>query len=253
MSMSSDGQNEVPNESQGPEQGSGYDAGYGDSGYGDSGYGTDPGAEPTAQFDAFRARQAQEREQQRQEMQTGYTFPPDYAADPGTVFVPPMAAAPPPGTGGRGRKTRSLLIFGGAVLVACVLGLGAWLAFSSSSSSTNTASTGAAATPTAASTGTATDAAKRALTFRVTIASVGSGSFTGKVLADGDSVTVAITSDTRFGTKAHAFTQSELTVGETVIVRGKPTGTGTITATEVAANVAKTTKTKSTATATPAA
>ena len=238
MSMPTEGQNEVPNEGQGPEYGSGYGAEY--------------GAEPTAQFDAFRARQAEERAQQQRETHTAYTFPPEYAADPGAVFIPPMPAAPP-GNGGRGRKTRSLLIFAGAVLVACVLGLGAWLAFSSSGSSTDTAATGPAATATAAPTGTAADAAKRALTFRVTIASVGSDSFTGKVPADGDSVTVTVTSATRFGTKAHAFSQSDLTVGETVIVRGKRTGTDTITATEVAANVAKTAKPKSTATATAGA
>lgn len=236
MSMPTEGENEVPNEGQGPEYGSGH--------------GPDHGAEPTAQFDAFRARQAEERAQQ--EAQTSYTFPPEYAADPDAVFIPPMAAAPPPGHGVRGRQTRSLLIFGGAVLVACVLGLGAWLAFSSSGSSTDTAATGPATT-TAAPTGTASGAAKRALTFRVTIASVGSDSFTGTVPASGGSVTVSITTTTRFGTKTHAFKQSDLTVGETVIVRGKRTGTGTITATEVAANVAKTAKPKSTATATAAA
>ena len=246
MSMDNEGQNTEPD--------AGYGSQYSGPEYAGSAYGTDPGADPTAQFDAFRARQAQERAQQQQETQASYTFPPEYAVSPDPVYVPTTPAAPPPGNAGRGRQTRSLLIFGGAVLVACVLGLGAWLAFSSSSSTTNAASTGPAGTTTAAPTGTASGAAKRAaLTFRVTIASVGSESFTGKVPADGDSVTVTITSSTRFGTKAHAFTQSDLAVGQTVIVRGKRTGTDTITATEVAANVAKTTKPTGTASATPAA
>jgi Domain of unknown function (DUF5666) len=202
----------------------------------DSGYGPEY-ADPTAQFDAFRARQAEERQQQRQETQSAYTFPPEYAADPDAVFVPPM---PPPGNGdgGRGGKAHSLLIFGGVVLVVCVMGLGAWLAFGSSSSSTNTASANSPATAAASPNGAATDPAKRALTFRVTIASLGSNSFTGTMPADGDPVTVTITSKTRFGTKTHALSQSDLTVGETVIVRGRRTGTDTITATEVAANVA---------------
>jgi hypothetical protein len=223
--------------------------------YGGPEYGADPGAEPTARFDAFRARQADEREQQRQETQGSYTFPPEYAADPDSVFMPPMAAAAPPGGGGRGRgrRTRSVLIFVGAVLVACVLGLGAWLAFGSSISSTNTASTGAAATPTVAATGTASGTAKRSLTFRVTIVSLGSGSFTGTVPANGEPVTVTLTSKTRFGTTAHAFSQADLSVGETVIVRGRRTGTDAITATEVAANVAKTAKSTATAGATGAA
>jgi hypothetical protein len=208
--------------------------------------GQGPEHDPTAQFDAFRARQAEEREQQQQETQTAYTFPPEYAADPDAVFVPPM---PPPdnGNGGRGGKARSLLIFGGVVLVVCVMALGAWLAFGSSSSSANTASANSPATANTSPTGTATDTAKRALTFRVTIASLGSGSFTGTVPANGDSVTVTITSKTRFGTKTHAFSQSDLTVGETVIVRGRRTGTTMIAATEVAANVAKTTSTSTAA------
>jgi hypothetical protein len=236
MSMAHEGRNEVPNEGQGPEYGSGYGPECGGPGYV-----ADPGAAPNGQFDAFRARQADEREQQRQETQAPYAFPPEYAADPGSVFMSPMAAAPPPGYGGRGHRTRSVLIFAGAVLVACVLGLGAWLAFGSSAASTNTASTGAAA-----ATGTATAAAERALTFRVTIVSLGSDSFTGTVPANGESVTVTLTSKTRFGTKAHAFSQADLSVGETVIVRGRRTGTDAITATEVAANVAKTAKSTAT-------
>ena len=214
-------------------------------------------SDPTAQFDAFRRRQAEERAQQEAQgaygfpdldTQAGYTFPPEYEAEPSAVYVPPMPDGPPPGSGVGGRM-RSLLVVAAALLVACVLGLGAWMAFGSSSPSANAAATGATGTPGAAAAG----AGPRALTFRVTVASVGSDSFTGKVLADGDSVTVAMTAKTRFGTKAHAFSLSDLSVGETVLVRGRRTGTGTITATEVAANVAATGRKSPAATATATA
>ena len=181
-------------------------------------------ADPTGQFDAFRARQAEERAQQ-EETQAAYAFPPEYAAPPEPVFYPtqPVAAAP-------GNRTRSVLIFVGAVLVAGVLGLGAWLAFGSSSSpSTTAASSGSSvsATPSPTSSG------KHALTFRVTIVSLGTDSFTGTVLSNGQSVTVTLTDKTRFGTKAQAFSRADLHVGELVAVRGKRTGTATVTATEV--------------------
>ena len=232
--------NEDPNEDQGSE----YGAGYGPE-YGAPDYAGDPGTDPVGQFDAFRARQADEFAQQQQETQTSYTFPPEYAAspEPAPPYAPPLPVAAPPGGAGRGRRTRSALIFGGAVLVACVLGLGAWLAFGSSSSSADTASTGAAPVAGASATGTAKATDKRALTFRVTIVSVASASFTGTVAANGESVTVTLDSKTRYGTKEHAFAQNDLTVGETVIVRGRRTGTDAITATEVAANVAKSTST----------
>jgi hypothetical protein len=254
MSMPTEGQNEVPNEDQGAEYGSGYGPGYGGAQY--SGpeypvpeYGADPGAAPTAQFDAFRARQAEEHAQQEQATQVSYTFPPEYAVSPDQIQVP-LLATMPPGGDGRGRRTRSALIFGGAVLVACVLGLGVWLAFGSSNSSTDTASTGPVAAASASPSAGGTGAAKRALTFRVTIASVGADSFTGKVLANGDPITVTITSGTRFGTKEHAFTQADLTVGETVIVRGKRTANDAVTATGVGADVAGAKKSTATAGAT---
>ena len=94
----------------GEDPGAGYDSDPG-SGYGlepGSGYGVDPGAEPTAQFDAFRARQQRERAEQA--TQGAYTFPPEYAAGPDTVFVPPLPTAPPPGTGGRGRPDRKSVV-----------------------------------------------------------------------------------------------------------------------------------------------
>ena len=217
---------------------------YGEQTYGGQAYGepaapgAESGGEPTAQFDAFRARRADEREQQ--ETQTSYTFPPEYAADPGTVFPPAEPPAPPyapygaqPGRFGA-RRWRSAAIFGGAVLVACALGLGVWAAFDSSGSPASGVAAGTSATGTAA--GTDAGAHTKALTFRVTIQSVGADSFTGKVMANGETVTVALTDKTRYGTKAHAFSQSELTVGETVIVHGRRTGTDTVTASLVAAN-----------------
>ena len=193
------------------------------------------GADPTAQFEAFRTRQADDREQQ--ETQAAYTFPPEYAVAPEAFFAPSGPAGPmgPPQGDTGSRRMRSVLVFAGAVLVACVLGLGAWLAFGSSGPSADASSTGTTTTPAATATGGTTS--KRALTFRVTIVSVGSDSFTGTVPTNGESVTVTLTSKTRFGTKAHPLTRDALTVGETVIVRGRRIGTNTVTATVVAANV----------------
>jgi hypothetical protein len=187
------------------------------------GAGVDPtGQDPTGQFDAFRARQAEERAQQ--ETQGAYAFPPEYAAPPEPVFYPTQPTAVP------ANRTRSVLIFVGAVLVAGVLGLGAWLAFGSSSSPAAAASSGTSPSVSASP----TSSAKRALTFRVTIVSVGADSFTGTVLATGRPVTVTLTGKTRFGTKAQTFSRSDLRVGELVAVRGKRTGTDTVTATDVA-------------------
>jgi hypothetical protein len=204
-----------------------------------AGYGADPGAEPTAQFEAFRARQQEERAEQ--ETQSAYAFPPEYATGPDTAFVPQFSMTPPPGTDARARRTRSILIFAIALVVVCLLGLGAWLAFGSSGSSADASSSGAGATalPTYAATGNAAGSAKRALTFRMTIKSLNTDSFTGTELATGDPITVTIDANTRFGTKAHAFSASDLSVGETVIVRGRRTGTDAVTATAVAANAAK--------------
>ncbi|HTJ67352.1 MAG TPA: hypothetical protein VL551_07485 [Actinospica sp.] len=182
-----------------------------------------PDGEPTGMFDAFRARQADERAQQaQQETQTAYSFPPEYAAAPEPVFYPTQPPAPP------ANRTRSVLIFVGAVLVAGVLGLGAWLAFGSSGTPVASAAAGTSASPSATSTGK-----RSALEFRVTIVSVGSDSFTGTVLATGQSVTVTLTDKTRFGTKARPFSKTGLQVGELVGVRGKRTGADTVTATVV--------------------
>lgn len=214
------------------------------------------GAEPTAQFDAFRARRDDDRAQQ--ETQSAYVFPEEYAAGPEQVFPPQEAPMPqygdygqeppmpPYGDYGAGmpvpdapkRKWRSIAVFGGAVLVAGALGVGVWAAFDSGSPSTGNTSAGTTATgsATAGATNSAGKRAKDVLTFRVTIASIGADSFTGTVLANDENVTVDITAKTHFGTKAHAFDRADLAVGETVIVRGHRTGTSTVTATVVAAN-----------------
>ena len=188
---------------------------------------SDENEDPTGQFDAFRARQADERAQQ--ETQAAYAFPQEYAAQPEAVFYPTQPPAPP------ANRMRSVLILVGAVLVAGVLGLGAWLAFGSSSTPAASASA-----PTTSASPTPTSSAKHALTFRLTIVSVGTDSFTGTVLATGQPVTVKLTAKTRYGTKAHTFSKTDLRVGEVVAVRGKRTGTDTITAAEVAQTVAST-------------
>jgi hypothetical protein len=203
-----------------------------------AGYGADPGSEPTARFDTFWARRRDERAEQ--ETQGAYIFPPEYTVSPGTAFVSPQPLPTPPGSSDRGTRTRSALIFAGAAASVCVLGLGAWLALGSSGSSADASSTGAGATalPTSAATGNAAGDAKHALTFRVTIKSLSTDSFSGTALANGDPITVTIDANTRFGTKAHALSFGTLSVGETVIVRGRRTGADAVTATEVAANVA---------------
>jgi hypothetical protein len=218
----------------------------------------EPGAEPTSQIDAFRARRAEEREQQ--ETQTTYTFPPEYAADPGSALPPaepnepaappfgetyggPAYGAAPGGRFGASSRWRSVAIFAGAVLVAGVLGLGAWAAFGSSGPS-SAAAAGGTATATAAGdgagagtrAGTGADKRTKVLTFRVTIQSVGADAFTGSLVADGAKVTVALTDKTRYGTRARPFSRGDLTAGETVLVRGRRTGPDTVTATIVAAN-----------------
>jgi hypothetical protein len=214
----------------------------GGAGGGQSSY-EEPGTEPIGQFDAFRARQAEERGQQ--ETQTNYTFPPEYAADPNALRPPteplplPFAApyvAAPGGRLGTGRKWRSAAIFGGAAVLACAVGFGAWAAFGSSGPASSNTSADGTATAKATATGTATGKKAKALSFRVAIRSVGADSFSGTVPATGETVTIALTENTQYGTKAHPFSQDELTAGEIVLVHGRRSGTDTVTATVVAAD-----------------
>ncbi|HEX4789931.1 MAG TPA: hypothetical protein VH372_15800 [Actinospica sp.] len=205
-----------------------------------------PGADPTGVFDAFRARQAEEREQQ--ETQPDYTFPPEYAADPNALFPPnepvtqrfatPYGALPGERSGAS-RKRRSAAILGGAVVLACALGFGGWAAFSSAGpASSDGTSAGGSATAKATAAGTAAGKRAKALSFRVAIRSVGADSFTGTVPATGETVTIALTGTTHYGTKAHPFSRNDLTSGEIVLVHGRRTGTDTVTATIVVADTA---------------
>ena len=95
-------------------------------------------ADPTGQFDAFRARQAEERAQQETQSAVQRVRVPAgvRGRSPEAVFYPTQPVLPAPAN-----RTRSALIFAGAVLVAGgVLGLGAWLAFGSSSTPAASAS-----------------------------------------------------------------------------------------------------------------
>lgn len=206
-------------------------------------------SEPTAQFDAFRARQEDDREQQGEQTQTGYGFPAEYNAEP-TASFPPVAGneayeqpfavgggygEAPTGPiqsvmGGGGNRKRSIAIMAGAVVLACGVGFGIYAAVGSSGSSSNTAS--ASATPSASS--TAGKHGKDNLTFRVVVVAVGAQSFTGTMIADGKSVTVEFSVKTHFGTKAHPFSKDQLEPGEHVEVRGRRTATGTVDAGYVA-------------------
>ena len=132
------------------------------------------GAEPTEQFDAFRARRADERAQQ--ETQSEYVFPEEYAAGPEALFppqqppVPPYAGSGPGSSGAPGapgapkRRWRSVAILGGAVLVAAALGAGMWAALDSGGASPGAASAGSTAT--GAATGADGKRATAVLTFR---------------------------------------------------------------------------------------
>lgn len=240
----------------------------------------DSGADPLSQFDAFRARRADDRAQQ--ETQSAYSFPPEYAARPAEGFPPEYAADPDaPGTGGisgpgaadpdrkpgpdalagtvsaagpgfaprrGGGRLRSIAIFAGVVVLAGAVGFGAYAVVDSSGSGSGStaagspATTQAPATPTAAATsGTGgADTGKgegkhgKPLNVRVVIASVGPDSFTGTLVATGQQVTVRFDADTRFGTAAHPFSRGQLNAGETVLVRGRRSAAGTLTAEFVA-------------------
>ena len=197
---------------------------------------SDENEDPTGQFDAFRARQAEERAQQ--EAQGAYVFPQEYEAqaEPTGVYPTQTAFAAPAAP--KPNRMRSALIFVGAVTVAGVIGLGAWLAFGSSS--TPAASTTASGV-TASSSASPKSTAKRAGTaFRVTIVSVGTDSFTGTVYSTGQTVTVTLDAATRYGTKTHPFSRTDLRAGVMVTVRGKRTSTDTITAADVTETVRST-------------
>lgn len=190
--------------------------------------------DPLDQFDAFRARRADDRAQQQ--TQSAYAFPPEYAADPPERLAPAPAATSGRTRGSSGRL-RSIAFFGGAVVLAVAVGFGAYAAVGSSGPAANVTTSGGAPTPGAVVTAaaTATTAAKRgrAVDVRVVVESVGTDSFTGHIVATGEQVTVRLDATTRFGTAAHPFSRGQLIVGETVLVRGRRSATDTLTATIV--------------------
>ncbi|MBR7836510.1 hypothetical protein KDL01_24745 [Actinospica durhamensis] len=217
-------------------------------------------ADPTRQFDAFRARQADDRAQQ--ETQSPYVFPDEYAADPAAVFpegavypdesfgpgTPEFGGQPDPGAGGGsaggarwgggpggGGRLRSVAIFAGVAVLAIGVGFGAYEAFGSSGSTANVTA-GSTATPAApAATPSVANATKhgRVVEVRVVIESIGTDSITGHLVATGEPVTVEFDASTHFGTTAHPFSSGQLSIGETVVVRGRRTAADILTATIV--------------------
>jgi hypothetical protein len=211
---------------------------------------SDENEDTIGQFDAFRARQAEERAQQEAEgayvfpreyeapAEGGYTFPQEYEARAEPTGVYPTQAVFAAPSAPKSNRTRSVLIFVGAVALAGVIGLGAWLAFGSSSTpAASTTASGATASPSASPTSTERHAGTA---FRVTIVSVGADSFTGTVFSTGRTVTVTLGAATRYGTKTHPFRRTDLKAGVMVIVRGKRTSTDTVTATDVTETVRST-------------
>lgn len=191
----------------------------------------DQAPDPLEQFDAFRARQADDRAQQQ--TQGSYSFPPEYAADPPGQSGP-APAAPGGRVRGSGGRLRSIVILGGAVVLAVAVGFGAYAAVGSSGPAANVTTSGGG-TPTPGAAATATSAAKhgRAVDVRVVIESIGTDSFTGHLVATGEEVTVQLDGTTRFGTAAHPFSRGQLSVGETVLVRGRRSAADTLSATVV--------------------
>jgi hypothetical protein len=116
------------------------------------------------------------------------------------------------------------------VLLACGAGFGAYEAFGSSAPASSV-SAGGDPTPTPTSTAAATKA--RVVTVRVVIDGIGADGFTGRLVSTGQEVTVRLDGSTRYGTTAHPYSQAQLAVGETVVVRARRTGTDTLTATLV--------------------
>ena len=171
------------------------------------------------------------------------------AADPSYFAYPPSADPLPPVKSG-GPKGRTVAIIAGAVLLVCGVGVGAYALGSSASSSGG--SSVAAGAPASGATDTAGKAHTKVQTARLTITAIDGNTLTGTT-AGGANITVDITSDTRFGTKAKPLTASQLTVGELVIVRGQRSGTGTYTATEIAMAPSTVPGTGGAITATPSA
>jgi Domain of unknown function (DUF5666) len=126
----------------------------------------------------------------------------------------------------------------GVIAVVLVSGLTAWgvgaAVTASLSSSTSSQLPGPSATPGPAVGGVAGGVTKAAgrVAFRATIQSIDGSSWT-IVTRKGQTVTIAVTSSTQFGTRKSAETASSFAVGDSIVVVGSRAGGGTPTATRV--------------------
>lgn len=124
-------------------------------------------------------------------------------------------------------RTRSIAILAGVVVLVCGVSAGAYAAFGNSSSGQPTA----AATAPAAVGPTKAKHAKLQ-TVRITVSAFTGTTLTGTNAA-GTTVTIDITSKTKYGTKARPFNVSQLVAGTVVVVRGERTGAATLTAVDI--------------------
>lgn len=213
---------------------------------------TSENEEPYDPFDAFRARRAQEQAEnepfpesypaaqyetpqfEAPEYESSAYEPTQFVAEP-TQYVQPLPVTQGQVAGGvRGRLRSVAVLAGAAVLVAGVVG-GVYAATRSSGSPAAAAVPGASSTPTATPSAGATKGAKngKAVTARLTVTSVGADSFDATA-ADGRTVSVHITSSTKFGTAARPFDRSQLVTGAVVFARLRREADGTVVATVIA-------------------
>ncbi|HEV2636636.1 MAG TPA: DUF5666 domain-containing protein [Actinocrinis sp.] len=148
-------------------------------------------------------------------------------ADPPYFAYPPAADPVAPEPPKRFRM-RSVAVIGGVVLLVCGLGAGAYAVWGGSSSPAPTSSAAGAPVPGATKGGH--KGRDKVQTARVTITAVDGSTLTATTAA-GASITIDITPDTKFGSKARPLTADQLAVGDVVIVRGQRTGTTTYDAT----------------------
>lgn len=200
---------------------------------------------PLGPFDAFRARRAEEQA-------ANEPFPEEYTADQYTAepYMPEQyesgpssyAQPLPEGVavlgGGRGRgRVRSVAVLAGAVvLVAGVVG-GVYAANRSSGSPVASSGVTASASPSAGAAKGAKNGTAKAVTARLTVTSVSGDSFNATA-ANGRTVSVQITADTKFGTAARPFTRSQLVTGAVVYARLRHDANGGVVATVIASSTA---------------
>lgn len=201
--------------------------------------------DPLGPFDAFRARRAEE--QAANEL-----FPEEYAADqygaepympehyesvPSSYAQPlPEGVAVPGGGHGHG-KVRSVAVLAGAVvLVAGVVG-GVYAATRSSGSPVASSGVTASASPSAGAAKGAKIGTAKAVTARLTVTSVSGDSFNATT-ANGRTLSVQITPDTKFGTVARPFTRSQLVTGAVIFARLRRDANGGVVATVIASSTA---------------